>query len=182
MTRAPVRDARALLDIALDHFERQSSSPSASGPQLERLALGLTGDDDSAIHRRLESADHQVMRTIRYTRLLSTLTPGELAVVRAARDPVGVTRRVVQVRSGGLVEADRHGGEILGAKRDFAGKKIMADDGCVFVEQPMPVRRTQREVAEYLAISVHIVRARTRSALDKVREAAAAWNRDEQEA
>lgn len=174
--RAPVKEARAVVDEYLRIESQMMAPPSPCGYQLEAMRLGLSGDDDSRYFRSSQQADRRVHRFLRLTRVWLQLSREEQQVLRAQRTPSGSADSIHQVPTGDLVRLARLGVEILGVARRLDGEPVQADPGCIFVSESRPIYPTLDDVAELVGLTRSQVRSRVQSGLAKVREQIVEWD------
>ena len=163
----PLSDVRRAIDELFALALTFGDQASPFGGQVEALRQGLAGaGGDEHLWRRAHRAEE---RQTRYAILLLAwhrLTPLQQRVLMAQRTPCSSSVRVVQIRSGDLVEWTRRGAEVIGRTRKFDGRTLVAAEDCVFVAETVPVYPTRVKVARQLGVSVDQVRRATSAAYD----------------
>ena len=158
VARRPLGHFRRDIDELFAFAESMGDRGSPTGGQIDTLRLGMARGGDEHLAHRATAAEERQHRYALMVLAWSRLTPEQQAVMQAQRTPVGVSTRVVQVRSGNLVDVDRAGGEVVGSTRRFLGQTLVADEGCVFVAVPVPQYPRREQIAAALGVSVDRVR------------------------
>jgi hypothetical protein len=162
----PLSEVRRAVDELFTLARTSGDTRSALSGQINALRLGIASGGDEYLWRRTQQADE---RQARYATLLivwNRLTPLQQRVLMAQRTPCSSIQRIVQIRTGDLVAWTRRGAEVIGRKRKEEEHTVVADDGCLFVSQSVPVYPARGQVAEQLGVSTDQVRRAASAAYD----------------
>jgi hypothetical protein len=177
-----LRRARTPSDVSLAQVRRAldelftlaltfGDSRSPFGGQIEALQQGIAGTaGDEHLWRRTQQAEERQQRYAALLLVWSRLTPLQQRVLMAQRTPCGSSKRVVQIRSGDLVQWTRRGAEVIGRTRKFDGSTVVAAEDCLFIAETVPVYPKRDEIARQLGIRVQDVARATSEAYQVWRE------------
>lgn len=166
----PLGEVRRAIDelfaLAAARRTGRSSPFGAQLAELQRFGGQLVSEADEPIARRAFAPGERACRYALLLAVWNRLTSLQQRVLEAQRLPCGTTTRIVQIRVGDLVAWSRRGAEVVGRMKHDRGRAVIANAGCIFVSESVPVYPRRAEIARELGVSVDQVRRASSDAYD----------------